>query len=65
MHAIHPPHGEIHALGVGDRAFRVLETIPKQLRDQVWTAWRSGEGAASVEHLDAVRLAITACQIAA
>jgi hypothetical protein len=36
--------------------------IPKQLRDQVWATWRSGLGACSREHLDAVRAAIAACQ---
>jgi hypothetical protein len=39
--------------------------IPKQLRDRVWATWRSGEEALSSEHLEAVRLAITACQVAA
>jgi hypothetical protein len=35
--------------------------VPRQLRDLVWATWRSGEGALSSEHLEAVRLAITAC----
>lgn len=39
--------------------------VPKQLRDQVWATWRSGEGALSPEHQEAVRLAITVCRDAA
>lgn len=35
--------------------------VPRQLRDLVWATWRSGEGALSSEHLQAVRLAIAAC----
>jgi hypothetical protein len=38
--------------------------VPKQLRDRVWTTWRSGQGALGPEHREAVRLAITACQAA-
>jgi hypothetical protein len=34
--------------------------LPRQLRDLVWATWRSGEGALSPEHLEAVRLAISA-----
>jgi hypothetical protein len=34
--------------------------VPRQLRDLVWATWRSGEGALSSEHLQAVRLAIAA-----
>jgi hypothetical protein len=33
--------------------------LPRQLRDLVWMTWRSGEGALSSEHLEAVRLAIS------
>lgn len=33
---------------------------PKQLRDQVWSTWRSGRGAASREHQHAVLQAIAA-----
>jgi hypothetical protein len=36
--------------------------VPRQLRDQVWATWRSGQGALSREHQDAVRTAIAACQ---
>jgi len=36
--------------------------IPKQLRDQVWATWRSGQGALSCEHQEAVRIAIATCQ---
>jgi len=36
--------------------------VPKQLRDQVWATWRSGQGALSREHHDAVRLAMAAGQ---
>jgi hypothetical protein len=32
--------------------------VPKQLRDWVWATWRSGEGACSREHHDAVLMAI-------
>jgi len=36
--------------------------VPKQLRDQVWATWRSGQGALSREHHDAVRLAMATGQ---
>jgi hypothetical protein len=36
--------------------------VPKQIRDRVWATWRSGHGAFSTEHLETVRMAITACQ---
>ena len=36
--------------------------VPKQIRDRVWATWRSGQGAVSTEHLETVRMAITACQ---
>jgi hypothetical protein len=32
--------------------------VPKELRDWVWATWRSGEGAFSREHQDAVLMAI-------
>jgi len=35
--------------------------VPRKLRDLVWATWRSGEGALSSEHLEAVRLAISTC----
>jgi hypothetical protein len=35
--------------------------VPRQLRDLVWATWRSGEGADSLQHLEAVRLAISMC----
>jgi hypothetical protein len=34
--------------------------VPKELRDHVWATWRSGQGAFSQEHLDAVRTAVAA-----
>jgi hypothetical protein len=34
--------------------------MPRQLRDLVWATWRSGDGALSSEHLEAVCLAISA-----
>jgi hypothetical protein len=39
--------------------------VPKQIRDRVWATWRSGQGALSKEHLEAVHVAITACQATA
>jgi hypothetical protein len=38
--------------------------VPKQVRDRVWATWRSGQGALSMEHLEAVCMAMTACQAA-
>jgi hypothetical protein len=35
-------------------------TVPKEVRDRVWATWRSGQGAYSREHQDAVRAAIAA-----
>jgi len=35
-------------------------TVPKELRDRVWATWRSGNGAYSKEHQDAVRMAVAA-----
>lgn len=35
-------------------------TVPKEIRDQVWATWRSGQGAFSREHKSAVRSAIAA-----
>jgi hypothetical protein len=35
--------------------------VPRQLRDLVWASWRSGAGALSPEHLEAVRLAVSTC----
>lgn len=34
--------------------------VPKHTRDQVWATWRSGQGAFSTEHQDAVIAAIAA-----
>lgn len=34
--------------------------VPKQTRDRVWATWRSGQGAFSTEHRDAVHAAISA-----
>jgi hypothetical protein len=36
--------------------------VPKQLRDRVWATWRSGDGASSRDHEDAVLMAMSACQ---
>jgi hypothetical protein len=36
--------------------------VPKPMRDQVWCTWRSGQGAISREHEEAVRKAILASQ---
>jgi hypothetical protein len=36
--------------------------VPKPMRDQVWRTWRSGQGAFSREHGEAVRQAIIASQ---
>jgi hypothetical protein len=38
--------------------------LPKRLRDRVWATWRSGHGAASREHQQAVRQAIAAARAA-
>jgi hypothetical protein len=35
-------------------------TVPKELRDQVWATWRSGQGARSADHMGAVHRAIIA-----
>ena len=35
--------------------------VPKQLRDQVWATWRSGQGTQSREHHEVVSMAIAAC----
>jgi hypothetical protein len=32
--------------------------VPKEFRDHVWATWRSGDGAFSKEHQDAVRAAV-------
>ena len=39
-------------------------TVPKELRDRVWATWRSGHGAYSREHQEAVRGAIGAVRAA-
>ncbi len=36
--------------------------VPKAIRDRVWATWRSGAGALTAEHRDAVLAAIAACQ---
>lgn len=43
---------------------RQWNLMPRQLRDQVWATWRSGLGAASHEHRQAVFEAIAACRVA-
>jgi hypothetical protein len=39
--------------------------VPKVMRDRVWRTWRSGQGAHSRAHREAVRKAIAASQLAA
>lgn len=39
--------------------------VPKEMRDQVWATWRSGQGAYSREHRDAVHGAIASVLVAA
>lgn len=39
--------------------------VPKEMRDQVWATWRSGQGAYEREHQDAVHRAVLAVQAAA
>ncbi|HEX6934689.1 MAG TPA: hypothetical protein VF162_21285 [Streptosporangiaceae bacterium] len=34
--------------------------VPKDLRDRVWATWRSGQGAYTGDHRDAVRVAVAA-----
>ena len=34
--------------------------VPKELRDQVWATWRSGQGAFSREHRETVHKAVVA-----
>ena len=34
--------------------------VPKEVRDQVWASWRSGQGAFSREHGEAVHQAVVA-----
>jgi hypothetical protein len=36
--------------------------VPKQIRDRVWFTWRSGHGAFSGEHQEAVVIAIATAQ---
>jgi hypothetical protein len=38
--------------------------VPRQLRDRIWATWRSGDGARSPEHREAVLLAISAASAA-
>jgi hypothetical protein len=38
--------------------------LPKRLRDRVWRTWRSGHGAGSRGHQEAVRKAIAVARIA-
>lgn len=37
--------------------------VPKTMRDRVWATWRSGQGAFSAEHQDAVRVAVAAVHL--
>lgn len=37
--------------------------VPKELRDQVWATWRSGQGAFTSQHREAVRRAVIAVLI--
>ena len=36
--------------------------VPKHLRDRVRATWRSGDGASSRDHQDAVLMAMSACE---
>ena len=60
-----PPPGHCPVPGCGDPidATRLMcrcdwNLLPRQLRDQLWATWRSGHGAASSEHQQAVLQAI-------
>ena len=51
-------HGQIDPSRLMCRAHWYM--VHKELRDQVWATWRSGQGAFSREHQDAVRVAVAA-----
>ena len=51
-------HGHIDPSRLMCRAHWYM--VPKDVRDQVWSTWRSGQGAFSREHQDAVRVAVAA-----
>jgi hypothetical protein len=66
-----PPLGRCPVPGCGDRidvtrlmCRRDWSLVPRQLQDQLWATWRSGHGAASREHQQAVLQAIAACRAA-
>ncbi len=61
-----PPAGSCAVIGCGNEISpsRLMcrghwHQLPKRLRDRVWATWRSGEGALSAEHCEAVLAAIT------
>jgi hypothetical protein len=66
-----PPPGRCPVPGCGDpidttrlMGRRDWKLLPRQLRAQAWATWRSGHGAASPQHQQAVLEAIEACRIA-
>jgi hypothetical protein len=65
------PPGRCPVAGCGDPIHvtrlmcrRDWNLLPRQLQDQVWATWQSGDGAASPEHQQAVLQAIAACRVA-
>ncbi len=64
-----PPPGRCPVPGCGDPidATRLMcrrdwNLLPRQLQDRVWATWRSGHGAATRDHQQAVLQAIAACR---
>jgi hypothetical protein len=66
-----PPPGRCPVPGCGDpidvtrlMCRRDWHTVPRPVRGEVWATWRSGHGAASREHHEAVLQAIAGCRAA-
>jgi hypothetical protein len=66
-----PPPGRCPVPGCGDPidATRLMcrrdwNLLPRQLQDRVWATWRSGHGAATRDHQQAVLQAIATCRSA-
>jgi hypothetical protein len=66
-----PPPGQCPVPGCGDpidvtrlMCGRDWHLVPRRQRGHVWATWRSGHGAASPEHHDAVLQAIARCRAA-